>query len=573
MPDLQMDVAVANRFISSLSKSLQALCHGCMDFDSGIEIVGYININIDSGSKVDYVLNEKVLKSTTNSMTFVSNSFLAKKDVPKQTRDGACSPIAELRPLPQTPYYRGAYQGPRSSMHFAQSYSQRGSQKRTWAGMERDWRMSPKRHRGGRAGHPNYPAPSAPQNIAHSQSPIAGSPSADADFKMPLPSDGTSETGPSSINVKKEVMDNDNVEQALRSELDQTSSEQPGDESSQASDINIKKDPDAENLQNPSETQSDQGDESQSASTTDADFKGTFLHPGSDPNNTENNGETSTGEGGVDPSEQMAEQVNQDSSLLSEQSGSSNIPEFGATSNNFSENMPSCSADFGEAGGDESYSQSAYSDAGEGSSDAGGQFEVIEIEDEDEDVQGLFGDSRYPARTGYEPGPAVFSEPPNLNPGVTNWPSSDHHFPQLLRQTQDSSSQTTIWHKGVGHVGRIVNYITPSPTKPVQLARRILDRCACKTSFQCHSISDESRKLIFEEIWSMDIEERKQYVRMQIESIEPVQRRTVRGKFSRRKQTLRYHLMVGGERMRVCKEMFLATTALSTKWVLSVLGV
>ena len=394
MPDLQMDVAVANRFISSLSKSLQALCHGCMDFDSGIEIVGYININIDSGSKVDYVLNEKVLKSTTNSMTFVSNSFLAKKDVPKQTRDGACSPIPELRPLPQTPYYRGAYQGPRSSMHFAQSYSQRGSQKRAWPGMERDWRISPKKHRGGRVGHPSYQATSSPQNTAHVQSSIPGAQTGDADFKMPLPSEGTSlsEAVQSAINVKKEVMDSENTQQS--SELDQTSTEQPGEESLQASEINIKKDPDAESIQNPSETQTDQGSEPLSANATDADFKGTFLHPGNDSNNTENNIEAGTDEETVDPNERITEQGNQDSSLLSGQGDGSDIPgEFGATNDNFSENMPSCSADFGEAGGDESYTQPAYSDAGEGSSDAG-QFEVIEIEDEDEDVQGLFGDSR-----------------------------------------------------------------------------------------------------------------------------------------------------------------------------------
>jgi len=97
MSELHIDPIVANRFISSLSKSLQALCHGCMEFDSGIEIGGHLYIKIDYESKVDYVLDEKVEKSQDNSMKFVSNSFLAKKDKPKQTLDGSCSPIHELQ--------------------------------------------------------------------------------------------------------------------------------------------------------------------------------------------------------------------------------------------------------------------------------------------------------------------------------------------------------------------------------------------------------------------------------------------------------------------------------------------
>jgi len=75
------DVPSTHKFIVSLSKSLQALCQGCMDFDTGIEIMGYIAVNIDSGStKVDYVLNELVKRRDDNSMHFESNSFLAKKD-------------------------------------------------------------------------------------------------------------------------------------------------------------------------------------------------------------------------------------------------------------------------------------------------------------------------------------------------------------------------------------------------------------------------------------------------------------------------------------------------------------
>jgi len=91
-----------NKFISSLSKSLQALCHGCIDFSNEIEIVGFINVSIDQGGqKVDYVLNEKVEKSANSVMIFESNSFLAKKEQPKKTRDGYCSPVKELANINQ----------------------------------------------------------------------------------------------------------------------------------------------------------------------------------------------------------------------------------------------------------------------------------------------------------------------------------------------------------------------------------------------------------------------------------------------------------------------------------------
>ena len=91
-----------------------------MDFDAGIEIVGFINVNIDNGSKVDYVLNEKVSKCANNSMTFVSNSFLAKKEQPKQTRDGACSPVQELMvPVPSSSHH--GYKHPQQSHKYPYS--------------------------------------------------------------------------------------------------------------------------------------------------------------------------------------------------------------------------------------------------------------------------------------------------------------------------------------------------------------------------------------------------------------------------------------------------------------------
>ena len=96
MGDLSLDVPDANKFISRLSKSLLAICQECVDFEAGIEIMGYINVKIDSGSNsVDYVLKEKVQKSTDTSMDFLSNSFLAKQDKNLKQQDGVCSSIPE----------------------------------------------------------------------------------------------------------------------------------------------------------------------------------------------------------------------------------------------------------------------------------------------------------------------------------------------------------------------------------------------------------------------------------------------------------------------------------------------
>lgn len=86
-----MDFDSSSKFIASLAKFLQSLCNGYVDFDKGVEVIGHIYINVDSdtGKKVDYVLNEKVCKND-NSITFISNSFHAQpaekpKPQPKKT--------------------------------------------------------------------------------------------------------------------------------------------------------------------------------------------------------------------------------------------------------------------------------------------------------------------------------------------------------------------------------------------------------------------------------------------------------------------------------------------------------
>lgn len=72
-----MDADSSSKFIGSLTKFLQSLCNGYVEFQRGVELVGHIYLSIDTGEKVDYVLHEKVSKSDESSVTFVSNSFHA----------------------------------------------------------------------------------------------------------------------------------------------------------------------------------------------------------------------------------------------------------------------------------------------------------------------------------------------------------------------------------------------------------------------------------------------------------------------------------------------------------------
>ena len=71
-----MDEDTASRFVSSLVKSIQALCNGYIDFSSSIEVIGHIHLNIDRNKKLDYVLTEEVSKSMSEGSTmFASHSY------------------------------------------------------------------------------------------------------------------------------------------------------------------------------------------------------------------------------------------------------------------------------------------------------------------------------------------------------------------------------------------------------------------------------------------------------------------------------------------------------------------
>ncbi|XP_005104482.1 zinc finger and BTB domain-containing protein 47 isoform X2 [Aplysia californica] len=460
MPELPLDVAVANRFISSLSKSLQALCHGCMDFDSGIEIVGYINVNIDCGSKVDYVLNEKVLKSTTNSMTFVSNSFLAKKDQPKQTRDGSCSPVAELQvqSFPSSSRHRGAHPYPgalhhRSAFPYSQTHALRGAQKRAWSGMERDWRASPRKHsRGGRG---SYPLP-------HEQ-PYGGSSSHTSSFEtqssqVPSTSDSSFlqpeiPVSNSGVNIKKELFDSEDQSGAGQSEAGVAGESEGGNgDSSLDSKLNIKADPDA--------VPESEGDPSAGPSEdANTDLKDTFLQQSGEDAEQPEPGDSAQDAEGEFPSFDMA----QSESAADNGQTMSEDTTAGAeqTDDNVTAENSEAPAEYDEAGDDMSYPQSSYAEQGEGSGD-GGQFEVIEIDDEDEDVQAMFGDAH---------------ESVNVSHGYMHSPAPQPWTPAST--TGGSSSRADHWQP----IGSSSSDLDLSLTVEFQEGPHIYPCCFCPETF------------------------------------------------------------------------------------------
>ncbi|KAH9492452.1 hypothetical protein Btru_029140 [Bulinus truncatus] len=381
MPELSVDIAVANRFISSLSKSLQALCHGCMEFDTGIEIIGYININIDSGSKVDYVLNEKVLKSTNNSMTFVSNSFLAKKEQPRHTRDGSCSPIPSASiSLPTSSQYQprqrgSSYGAPfhRTSQFSPHSQVLHGSQKRQWGS---DWRTSAKKHR------PSTTSSETASFSGHTSYPSSSQTFTDTNFRQsstPSVTDNKAEDDTEVINIKKEAVDTESEIQDHGAEQDQNNEDEKTDSSSK---MKIKCDPDAAQ---PADIETDKDDTFSVKGSTD--FKGTFLDPTHDASDEQND---------LIDSEKQSETISKQRHSASDEHSVAGPSGEGAEESDDivhgGENTGAdLSLDYDQ--GNEDYPQSVHSDVGEASSD-NGQFEVIEIDDEDEDVQAMFGDSQ-----------------------------------------------------------------------------------------------------------------------------------------------------------------------------------
>lgn len=110
-------------------------------------------------------------------------------------------------------------------------------------------------------------------------------------------------------------------------------------------------------------------------------------------------------------------------------------------------------------------------------------------------------------------------------------------------------------------------YVGKRRNEPVNMEPRVMGPrcqstgCMKSSKHHCSTIEEADREDIFKCFWEhMTWEEKKMYVRSLVDVI-PVKRR--RGsENSRRSSTLNFYLKVDGERMRVCKSLFLATLGL-----------
>jgi hypothetical protein len=75
----KMDNAKASEFLTSLVKSVQALCNGYIDYNSTVQVIGHIHLNIDNQTEFDYMLLEDVHNSANeDAALFTSRSYYSK---------------------------------------------------------------------------------------------------------------------------------------------------------------------------------------------------------------------------------------------------------------------------------------------------------------------------------------------------------------------------------------------------------------------------------------------------------------------------------------------------------------
>lgn len=120
--------------------------------------------------------------------------------------------------------------------------------------------------------------------------------------------------------------------------------------------------------------------------------------------------------------------------------------------------------------------------------------------------------------------------------------------------------------KGEEYMGR--KYTSKKEfTTEKKSAKLLDDRCECKTSYtECNTVSEEDRQKTFEHVWKLEWAEKKHFVSAMTYKKE-VSKKTTQSA-SRRSDTLVYMLKkVDGQRVRVCKKMFLATTGLTDYFV------
>lgn len=111
--------------------------------------------------------------------------------------------------------------------------------------------------------------------------------------------------------------------------------------------------------------------------------------------------------------------------------------------------------------------------------------------------------------------------------------------------------------------------------KKIKVARAIKARCKCAqtcdtATMKCALVTDAQRQQIFKTFWKMDWKQKKVYVNTLVQTTKPSNpRNRTNPNASRRVQTLKYHLKVDGNNLRVCRIFFLNTLCIGRCSVLS----
>ena len=120
---------------------------------------------------------------------------------------------------------------------------------------------------------------------------------------------------------------------------------------------------------------------------------------------------------------------------------------------------------------------------------------------------------------------------------------------------------------GKAYLGRYYDKEKKSFVEVMKEAKVLGDRCKCKAAYyHCKEISDQDREKIFTEVWRMTWCEKEVFVKMAIEAKDVKERKGAQEQ-SKRDKTLYFTLRGSNGSSRVCKDMFLKTTGL-TSWMI-----
>ena len=119
-----MDYTKSTKFIASLSKVLQSLCSGYVEFSDYVQITGQLYLSVDTKQTIEYVVDEKLnKKSNKDSVSYSSNSFHAQVYDEQLGKSSASSDLhRQIKTEIDLPDLFGSQNGSQSDGHSTLSF-------------------------------------------------------------------------------------------------------------------------------------------------------------------------------------------------------------------------------------------------------------------------------------------------------------------------------------------------------------------------------------------------------------------------------------------------------------------